>query len=134
MGVIEVIEPGLLTTLQDMGRYGYLHHGVPASGAMDTVALRMANILTGNPEDEACLEITLAGPRLHFHSPALVAISGADLSPSLNDAPAPMWESVPGSAGRRSILRGTQVRDPSLRGGGRGFRRPYGHGGASPPL
>ena len=93
MGVIEVIEPGLLTTLQDMGRYGYLHHGVPASGAMDTVALRMANILTGNPEDEACLEVTLAGPRLHFHSPSLIAISGADLSPSLNDAPAPMWES-----------------------------------------
>ena len=93
MGVIEVIEPGLLTTVQDMGRYGYLHHGVPASGAMDTVALRMANILTGNPEDEACLEVTLAGPRLHFRSPALVAISGADLSPSLNDAPAPMWES-----------------------------------------
>ena len=93
MGVIEVIEPGLLTTLQDMGRYGYLHHGVPASGAMDTVALRMANILTGNPEDEACLEVTLAGPRLHFHSPALVAISGADLSPSLNGSPAPMWES-----------------------------------------
>ena len=93
MGVIEIIEPGLLTTVQDMGRYGYLHHGVPASGAMDPVALRMANILTGNPEDEACLEVTLAGPRLHFRSPALVAISGADLSPSLNDSPAPMWES-----------------------------------------
>ncbi len=93
MGVIDVIEPGLLTTVQDMGRYGYLRHGVPASGAMDTVALRMANILVGNPEEEACLEVTLSGPRLQLRSSAVMSVTGADLSPSLNDAPVPMWES-----------------------------------------
>ena len=47
MGVIEVIEPGLLTTIQDVGRFGYLRHGVPVSGAMDPVALRLANLLVG---------------------------------------------------------------------------------------
>ena len=95
MGVIEVIEPGLLTTVQDLGRYGYLRHGVPVSGAMDPVALQLANLLTDNQEDEACLEVTLSGPRLRFRSPTIIAITGADLSPSLNDAPAPMWESFP---------------------------------------
>ena len=66
MGVIEVLEPGLLTTVQDVGRLGYLRHGVPVSGAMDPVALRLANLLAGNPEGEACLEVTLSGPRLRF--------------------------------------------------------------------
>lgn len=92
MGVIEVIEPGLLTTVQDIGRYGYLRHGVPVSGAMDPVALRLTNILIGNDEGEACLEVTLSGPRLRFRSSTLIAIGGADLTPCLNDVPVSTWE------------------------------------------
>ena len=94
MGVIEVLEPGLLTTVQDVGRFGYLRHGVPVSGAMDTVALRLANLLVGNPEDEACLEVTLSGPRLRFRSSAVIAVTGADLSPSINGSSIPTWASV----------------------------------------
>jgi len=59
--VFEVIEPGPLTTVQDLGRYGYQHYGVPVAGAMDGFALRVANFLAGNREDAACLEITLTG-------------------------------------------------------------------------
>ena len=94
MGVIEVIEPGLLTTVQDIGRFGYLRHGVPVSGAMDPVALRLANLLVGNAEEQACLEVTLSGPRLRFRSSAVVAVAGADLSPSINGAPIQTWASV----------------------------------------
>ena len=94
MGVIEVIEPGLLTTVQDLGRFGYLRHGVPVSGAMDPVALRLANLLVGNPEDEACLEVTLSGPRLRFRSSAVIAVTGADLSPSINGSPIQTWASA----------------------------------------
>ena len=78
-----------------MGRFGYLRHGVPVSGAMDPVALRLANLLVGNPEGEACLEVTLSGPRLRFRSAAVIAVTGADLSPSINGSPIPTW----GSAG-----------------------------------
>ncbi|MEE9199480.1 MAG: biotin-dependent carboxyltransferase family protein [Dehalococcoidia bacterium] len=94
MEVIEVVEPGLLTTVQDLGRYGYLRHGVPISGAMDPFALRVANILVGNPEGEACLEITVMGPRLSFLSDSLIALTGADLTPTLDGEPLPMWEAV----------------------------------------
>ena len=102
MGVIEVVEPGVLTTVQDLGRHGYLRLGVPASGAMDLFALRAANILAGNPEGEACLEITVLGPRLQFLSDALIVLTGADLAPELDDDPVPMWEAV--AAYRGSIL------------------------------
>ncbi|MFQ5874272.1 MAG: biotin-dependent carboxyltransferase family protein, partial [Dehalococcoidia bacterium] len=92
--LIEVIEPGLLTTVQDTGRRGYARYGVPTSGAMDTFALRVANILVGTPEGEACLEITVTGPRLRFLSDALVALTGADLAPRLDGEPMRMWEAV----------------------------------------
>lgn len=94
MGVIEVVEPGLLTTVQDAGRFGYLRHGVPVSGAMDPVASRLANLLVGNPEGEACLEVTLSGPRLQFRSSAVIAVTGADLSPSINGSPIQTWASA----------------------------------------
>lgn len=94
MDVIEVIEPGLLTTVQDLGRYGYMRYGVPTAGAMDLYALRVANILVGNPEDAACLEMTITGPKLRFISDALVSIAGADMTPTLDGKPVPMWRSV----------------------------------------
>ncbi len=92
--VIEVVEPGLLTTVQDMGRYGYMRYGVPTAGAMDTYALRVANILVGNPENHACLEMTIAGPKLRFLADALISITGADMAPNLDGSPMHTWRSV----------------------------------------
>ncbi|MEO7762314.1 MAG: biotin-dependent carboxyltransferase family protein [Casimicrobiaceae bacterium] len=73
-----VERPGMLTTVQDLGRFGWQHLGIVPSGAMDGSALRLANALVGNPPTAAALEITLRGPSLHFESEALVALAGAD--------------------------------------------------------
>ncbi len=80
---IEVLEPGLLTTVQDMGRHGYQRYGVPVSGSMDQFALRAANLLVGNHAGAAGLEITLIGPRLRFLADTVIAVTGADLAPVL---------------------------------------------------
>ena len=86
---ITVIKPGLLSSFQDLGRFGHQHLGVPVSGAMDSRAHRLANLLVGNNDDEATLEVTLSGPTLRFDAPACIAISGAQLSPTLNGKPVP---------------------------------------------
>ncbi|HWK71809.1 MAG TPA: biotin-dependent carboxyltransferase family protein [Burkholderiaceae bacterium] len=86
---ITVLKPGLLSSFQDLGRKGYQHLGVPVGGAMDSRAHRLANLLAGNPQDEATLEITLSGPTLRFDSPACIAIAGAALSPTVNGKPVP---------------------------------------------
>jgi biotin-dependent carboxylase-like uncharacterized protein len=88
---IEVIDGGFFTTVQDLGRYGYQRYGVPVSGAMDLFALRVANLLVGNPQSAAALEITLAGPQLRFLADAVVVITGADLQPQIDDRPVPTW-------------------------------------------
>lgn len=81
---IEVIKPGLATTVQDLGRPGYYHLGIPLSGALDQYALRMANLLVGNDEGAAALECTLLAPELLFRSDTLVAVTGAQLDVKLN--------------------------------------------------
>jgi biotin-dependent carboxylase-like uncharacterized protein len=75
--VIEVVRPGSLTTVQDLGRPGLAHIGVPPSGAADKRSLRLANRLVGNHEDAPALETTLRGPVLRFHAPVTVALAGA---------------------------------------------------------
>lgn len=75
--MIEVLEPGPLTTVQDRGRPGWGHVGVPPSGAVDGAALELGRRLVGNAPDAAALEATLRGPRLRFDAPALVAVTGA---------------------------------------------------------
>ena len=75
--MLEVLRAGPLTTVQDLGRPGYAHLGVPRSGALDGPALRAANLLVGNEPGAAGLEITLTGCRLRFRRPALVAVTGA---------------------------------------------------------
>src|SRR5262249_4164963 len=80
---IDVVAPGLLSTLQDLGRSGFQHFGVPVGGAMDEWSHRVANLLVGNSQDEATLEMTLTGPSLVFRQPALIAITGANLSPHI---------------------------------------------------
>ena len=82
-----ILRPGLLTTVQDLGRFGYQQDGIIVSGAMDAVALRVANLLVGNPETAAGLEITLLGPRIRFETDHLIALTGAHLSPTLNGQP-----------------------------------------------
>jgi biotin-dependent carboxylase-like uncharacterized protein len=89
-GGIEVLRPGPLSSLQDLGRVGYQRLGVIASGAMDEWSHRVANLLVGNPADEATLEITLMGPLLVFRQTVLLAITGADLSPTIDGMPVPM--------------------------------------------
>ena len=92
--MIEVAQPGLLTTVQDLGRWGYQKYGVPVCGALDLVSLRIANILVGNHESLAGLEMTAAGPSLKFDEDAVIAVTGADLGPQIDSKPAPSWESV----------------------------------------
>jgi biotin-dependent carboxylase-like uncharacterized protein len=75
---VRVLRPGLLTTVQDLGRWGHQATGVAVAGPMDTVSHRLANLLVGNPDRAATLEITLIGPELEFHAPAVVAVCGAD--------------------------------------------------------
>ncbi|HEY8706693.1 MAG TPA: biotin-dependent carboxyltransferase family protein [Burkholderiaceae bacterium] len=81
---IEVIKPGLSTTVQDLGRPGYYHLGIPLSGALDQYALRMANLLVGNDEGAAALECTLLAPELLFRCDTRVAVTGAQLDVKLN--------------------------------------------------
>ncbi|MEE9365776.1 MAG: biotin-dependent carboxyltransferase family protein [Dehalococcoidales bacterium] len=91
--VFEVIQPGPLTTVQDLGRFGYQQYGVPTSGALDSYAFRIGNLLVGNREGAASLEITLFGCQLRALQDTKVAITGANLAATINGEPAPAWES-----------------------------------------
>ncbi len=103
---MEVIEPGLFTTVQDRGRYGFQRFGVPVSGAMDQFALRAANLLVGNDENAAALEMTVIGPTLELKGDAAIAVTGADLTPMLDGSPLPRWEAVRAGAGSRLSFHG----------------------------
>ena len=107
--IIEVIDGGLFTTIQDLGRYGYQRYGVPVSGAMDPFSLRIANLLVGNEQHEAGLEITLVGPDLKFINDSLIAITGGNLSPALDGESIPMWEATVAQQG--SILTFGDIKD-----------------------
>jgi antagonist of KipI len=84
-----VIKPGMLTTIQDAGRWGFQSRGVPVAGPMDPVSHRLANALIGNERDAATLEITLLGPELEFEDERLVAIAGAEFALTLDGRPVP---------------------------------------------
>lgn len=99
MSSIDVINGGILTTIQDSGRYGYQELGIPTSGAMDDYNFRLANILVGNKLDEAVLEMTYFGPTLKFNEELTIAITGSDMSPKINGEPAPMYETIKVKAG-----------------------------------
>ena len=99
MSDVVVQDPGPLTTIQDLGRFGHLRVGIPTSGPMDREAFLLANRLVGNPDGAAELECTLVGPRVEFADDRLVAVTGADMAPTLNGAPVPTWETVPVKAG-----------------------------------
>ncbi|WP_419961980.1 biotin-dependent carboxyltransferase family protein [Psychrobacillus sp. BM2] len=88
---IKVLHHGLMTTIQDLGRYGSQKFGVIVGGAMDSYSLRLGNLLVGNIENEAALEITLYGTTLQFEEETLIAITGGDFLPTINGIPAPLW-------------------------------------------
>lgn len=101
--MIEVIAPGLLTTVQDLGREGFGPLGVSPSGAADAVSLRIGNRLVGNAEGAAGLEMTLVGGTFAFPTGGIVALAGSDFGATLGDAPVPMSASLEIPAG--AILR-----------------------------
>ncbi len=91
---LEILSPGMLTTVQDRGRYGYQSTGVPPSGAMDMRSLELANIAVGNDRGEASLEMTLLGPEIRFSSETDFALAGGGLGATLSGRPVPMYEAV----------------------------------------
>ena len=97
---IKVNAPGLATTVQDLGRPGYYHLGIPLSGGMDRFALRAANMLVGNDEGAAVLEAVFMGPDLEFTSDAMVAVTGAELPPKVNGELRETWTSFRVRAGQ----------------------------------
>lgn len=92
--MLKVIQAGMLTTIQDNGRFGYLAFGLPRAGYMDRYAARMANILCGNLQDTAVLEMTLSGGAYEFTKSCQIAICGADMAPVINSLPVDMWKTI----------------------------------------
>lgn len=86
---IQVLQPGLLTTVQDQGRFGHQRIGMSPAGAMDLHSMRLANLLVDNDRDEAVLEMTMLGPRLQFNRGCVFAVTGADMGARLNGGPVP---------------------------------------------
>jgi biotin-dependent carboxylase-like uncharacterized protein len=112
--VLRVIEPGLLTTVQDLGRPHAISAGVPPGGAMDRFAHRAANLLVGNPEVDATLECTLTGPNLVAEHSCLIAITGADFEARVNGQDAPTWTGI-------FLGQGDRLTFASRRSGGRAY-------------
>ncbi|MDO9509278.1 MAG: biotin-dependent carboxyltransferase family protein [Thermovirgaceae bacterium] len=104
--MITVLAPGLLTTVQDLGRWGFQAFGMPVAGAMDVYSLMAGNAVVGNIPGAAGLEITLTGPELRFDSPGLACVAGGDLGPLLNGFPVSSWEGIRVSEGDVLSFRG----------------------------
>ena len=100
-GSLHIVKPGLLTTVQDLGRYGHQASGVPVAGPMDTFSHRLANQLVGNAADAATLEITLIGPELIVEADTTMAIAGAHFEVTCDDRPVALGASFAVSRGQR---------------------------------
>jgi biotin-dependent carboxylase-like uncharacterized protein len=105
MKAFEVLKPGVFTTVQDLGRPGYMKYGTPASGVADRFSAQVANTLVGNPPGAALLEITLFRLELLGLNDLVIALTGGDLSPTLNGNPLPMWQTFPVKKGNRIAFR-----------------------------
>ena len=101
---LEVLAAGLQTTVQDLGRLGYRHLGVGVAGALDCYSARVANLLVGNPENSALLEIALHGPRLRFRQAARIAITGADVDAHSDGVAIHGWRQVDLPAGCELVI------------------------------
>ena len=100
MGEMIVKKAGLHTSIQDLGREKWRHFGVPVSGAMDQRSARLANLLTNNEESHPVIEITMMGPQLQFTKPAIIALTGANLTPKLDGNTIRINQSVQVSSGQ----------------------------------
>jgi antagonist of KipI len=109
MGVIQVQEPGLFTTVQDLGREGFGAMGVSASGAADAISLRLGNRMVGNHEGAAGLEMTLLGGMFIFPEGALLALTGSDFGAALDGKPVELWSSFEAKAGQTLRLGPTRT-------------------------
>jgi len=94
MESLRVLSPGGYTTVQDMGRFGYQDMGIPVTGTLDLFAPALANLLVGNPENYAVLEITVIGPVLEVLGAIDVAVTGANIGITVNDRPMLEWQSI----------------------------------------
>jgi antagonist of KipI len=103
MSALRVVKAGMLTTIQDRGRWGLQARGVPVAGPMDPVSHRLANALVGNEADAATLEITLLGPQLEFDDERVIAVTGAEFEIALDGKPMPL--SAPFIVAAQSQLR-----------------------------
>jgi biotin-dependent carboxylase-like uncharacterized protein len=92
--LLKILESGILTTVQDLGRNGHYHLGIPPSGAADRYSFQLGNLLLGNPVDYAGLEITLLGPKVEFMKRTVFNLTGAPVEAFLNNRPLPMWENI----------------------------------------
>jgi biotin-dependent carboxylase-like uncharacterized protein len=101
IGALRVVDPGLQTTVQDFpGRVGYWRVGIPPSGPMDALAFRLANLLVGNPAGTAAIEVQFVGPALTFETDATIALAGGSARATVDEAPAPLWETCTVRAGQ----------------------------------
>lgn len=112
--VFEVIEPGIFTTIQDLGRKGYFASGIPPSGAMDRFALRMGNLLVKNSIGEAGIEMTALGMKIRVLKETVIVLTGADFQPTLNGSSIPLWQTV-------YLKEGDLLSVEKPRGGWRGY-------------
>ena len=111
---LEIVKSGLSTTVQDLGRPGYYHLGIPISGGMDRYALIAANLLVGNQQDDAVLEAVFLGPEIRFTSDAIVAVTGAEMPPKIDGVEQPTWTAL-------SIKAGQVLSFGFLKSGARGY-------------
>lgn len=107
MNTIKILNPGLLTTIQDKGRWGYQKFGMSVAGVMDDFATRIANLLVENDEYEAVFEITLLGVEILFNCDEIIAITGSNMNPKINGKPVPMWTSLLVKAGDKLSCTGS---------------------------
>ena len=111
---IKIKTGGFLTTIQDMGRFGYQETGMSVSGVMDTRSASLANILVGNDENEGVIEVTLMGPTMEFTADNIIAVTGGDLGAKLDGNLLPRYEAVLVKAGQTLSFTG-------LKSGARAF-------------
>lgn len=114
MSAIAVHEGGIATTVQDAGRFGLYHLGMPPSGALDQASFRIANLLVGNDESAAVLEATFNGPTLEFSQDSVIAVTGAELPPKLDGEEQPTWTVL-------AVKAGQTLSFDFLRGGSRAY-------------
>ena len=106
---LEVIRAGLQSSVQDQGRFGYVHFGVSASGAADNFALRIGNILVGNPKQSAGIEMTIIGDKYRFNSDAYIALTGSEFEAELDKISIPFWQGWSIKKGQILDIRSTKT-------------------------